>query len=378
MTLIYKLLNVEPGSRQATIMSASILGIIVNIVIASIKIAIGLAVSSMAIVSEGINNSADAASSFLTLVGTKLAGMKPTAKYPFGFGRIEYLTSLTIGCIILVAGSELMMNSFKRMQSPEEIEISTITLAIIAVSAVIKFCFGTYLVKVGEKVSSSSIVAIGNEGKDDCIASVINICCGLAFIFKGYNLDAYASFFISCMVIKGAYELLHETLAKILGESGSRALADEVYALIRKEPCIVNAADMMLHDYGPDNYSGSVNIEVDHNKSIGEVYKAIHALQLRIMHEYKITMVFGIYAVDNDNPELRLMRQRIAQFIRSHDHIISYHALYIDQSNKDIYLDMVVDYDLKDWDGLREEFTAYMAEQYPGKHLELVVETQYV
>ena len=378
MTLIYKLLNVEPGSRQATIMSASILGIIVNIVIASIKIAIGLAVSSMAIVSEGINNSADAASSFLTLVGTKLAGMKPTAKYPFGFGRIEYLTSLTIGCIILVAGSELMMNSFKRMQSPEEIEISTITLGIIAVSAVIKFCFGTYLVKVGEKVSSSSIVAIGNEGKDDCIASVINICCGLAFIYKGYNLDAYASFFISCMVIKGAYEVLHETLAKILGESGSRALADEVYALIRKEPCIVNAADMMLHDYGPDNYSGSVNIEVDHNKSIGEVYKAIHALQLRIMHEYKITMVFGIYAVDNDNPELRLMRQRIAQFIRSHDHIISYHALYIDQSNKNIYLDMVVDYDLKDWDGLREEFTAYMAEQYPGQHLELVVETQYV
>ena len=378
MTLIYKLLNVEPGSRQATIMSASILGIIVNIVIASIKIAIGLAVSSMAIVSEGINNSADAASSFLTLVGTKLAGMKPTAKYPFGFGRIEYLTSLTIGCIILVAGSELMMNSFKRMQSPEEIEISTITLGIIAVSAVIKFCFGTYLVKVGEKVSSSSIVAIGKEGKDDCIASVINICCGLAFIYKGYNLDAYASFFISCMVIKGAYEVLHETLAKILGESGSRALADEVYALIRKEPCIVNAADMMLHDYGPDNYSGSVNIEVDHNKSIGEVYKAIHALQLRIMHEYKITMVFGIYAVDNDNPELRLMRQRIAQFIRSHDHIISYHALYIDQSNKDIYLDMVVDYDLKDWDGLREEFTAYIAEQYPGQHLELVVETQYV
>ena len=39
---------------------------------------------------------------------------------------------------------------------------------------------------------------------------------------------------------------------------------------------------------------------------------------------------------------------------------------------------MVVDYDLKDWDGLREEFTAYMAEQYPGQHLELVVETQYV
>lgn len=378
MGLIYNLFKLEPGSRQAEIISASVLGVVVNLVIASVKIGIGLAVSSMAIVSEGINNSADAASSLLTLIGTKLASMKPTAKYPFGFGRIEYLTSLIIGCIILVAGSELMLNAIKRMQAPKEMEISLVTLGIIAVSAVIKLFFGNYLIKIGERASSSALVAVGNEGRDDCIASVINICCGLAFIYKGYNLDAYASFFISCMILKGGYEVLKETLNKILGESGSRTLADEVYKLVRQEPCIVNAADMMLHDYGPDSYSGSVNIEVDHKKSIGEIYKAIHALQLKIMYEYNITMVFGIYAVDNDNPELRLMRQRLAEFIRNHDHIISYHALYIDQSNKDIYLDLVVDYDLKDWDGMREEFTAFMAGYYPNQKLELVMETQYV
>lgn len=67
---------------------------------------------------------------------------------------------------------------------------------------------------------------------------------------------------------------------------------------IRATDGVISAIDMMLHDYGPDRYSGSVNIEIDHKRSIGEVYEEIHRLQLRIMEEYHVTMVFGIYAVD--------------------------------------------------------------------------------
>ncbi len=134
----------------------------------------------------------------------------------------------------------------------------------------------------------------------------------------------------------------------------------------------------MLHNYGPDSYSGSVNIEIDHKHSLNEVYSAIHKLQLKIMHEMKVTMVFGIYAVDQDHELLKDMRLYIVDFIRKHDHVISYHALYIHPDNENIYCDIVVDYDLKDWDALREEFTHYMSQKYPNRKLELVIETEYV
>jgi len=135
---------------------------------------------------------------------------------------------------------------------------------------------------------------------------------------------------------------------------------------------------MMLHNYGPDAWSGSVNVEIDHKKTVGEIYRFLHELQLRIMHEYKVTMVFGVYAVDNDNEAARELRKNIASFVSSHEHVKSYHAVYIDSEKSRLYCDLIVDYGLKDWDALREEFTEYIKGLYPQYELELTIETEFV
>ena len=124
--------------------------------------------------------------------------------------------------------------------------------------------------------------------------------------------------------------------------------------------------------------SGSVNIEIDCSKTVEEVYSRIHSLQLRIMHEYHVTMVFGIYAVNNDRGAMKEMRSDIAQFVREHEHIKSYHALYVDPKNNDIYCDQVVDYSAGDWEALKEEFRTYMQKRYPQNRMEIVVETEHV
>ena len=90
--------------RNKVIVRTSVTGVVVNVVIAVVKIVAGLLASSIAILSEGVNNAADALTSVLTLVGTKLAGRHPDAKHPFGYGRVEYLTGLVIAAIILVSG----------------------------------------------------------------------------------------------------------------------------------------------------------------------------------------------------------------------------------------------------------------------------------
>lgn len=117
---------------------------------------------------------------------------------------------------------------------------------------------------------------------------------------------------------------------------------------------------------------------MDKSKTIGEIYGVIHQLQLRIMHEYGVTMVFGMYAVDQESDASREMRRKIADFVRAHEHIISYHALYLTEDKSRLYYDLVVDYELKDWDGLDREFTEYMSSLYPQSQLELTIETEYV
>jgi cation diffusion facilitator family transporter len=92
------------SKRSSIIKRSSLLGVVVNIVIAVAKIIAGLFASSVAIVSEGMNNAADALTSALTLIGMKLSEKHPDAKHPFGYGRLEYLAALIIAVIILVTG----------------------------------------------------------------------------------------------------------------------------------------------------------------------------------------------------------------------------------------------------------------------------------
>lgn len=378
MKFLYKLLKQNPDSREGVVVATSALGILVNLACALVKVIIGVAVSSIAIISEGVNNATDCATSLITIIGTKLSAKHPTEKHPFGFGRIEYLTSLLISVLILFTGAELMKSSVELIFHPEEMSVSYTTLIIVAVSAAVKLWLGTFTIAQGKRIDSGSLIAVGVDCRSDSIVSVVTIAVMVIYLLFHVSLDAYAGILMSLIVLKAGFEVLKDTLDDLLGQAGEKELAKKLYRIIRAEPIILNAADMMLHNYGPDAYTGSVNVEIDHRRDVGEVYAALHALQLKIMHEENIVMVFGIYAVDGEHEHSRDMRKYIAAFVRGQEHVESFHALYIDPSNQDIYVDLVVDYELEDWDALREEFTAYMEKQYPGRRLELVIETNYV
>ena len=378
MKILYKLLRQDPNSREGVVVATSALGILVNLLLAAVKVIIGRAVASIAIVSEGINNATDCASALLTIVGTKLSNKHPTKDHPFGFGRVEYLTSLVIAGLILITGAELLICSVKLIFEPAELSINLTAILVVAGSAVVKLLLGSYTLKTGKRIGSGSLVAVGTDAKNDSVISVVTILSALSFIIFKFSVDAYAGIITSVFILKAGLDILKDTLSDLLGKSVDKELADKLYKEIRATDGVLNAADLMLHNYGPDSYSGSINIEVDHEKTIGEMYAIIHALQLKIMHEYNIVLAFGMYAVDRDHEEIGKMRAQIADFIHSHEHVNSYHALYIDPKNSDIYCDLIVDYSLMDWDALRQEFTDYMASLYPDSRLELTIETDYV
>lgn len=376
--LIYRLLKLDPDKREDIISATSGLGIAVNVLVAALKVVVGLMASSIAIVSEGVNNAADALTSVLTLVGTKLAGKHPDEEHPFGYGRIEYLTSLVISVLILVTGIEMLKGAVELIFHPEELNISMLSLATVAVSAVVKFALGIYTIAMGKKANSGALEAVGLDCRNDSFVSIVTIASAIVFLVFGLSIDAYVGVFTSLLIIKAGVDVLKDTVSDLLGRPGEKELATELYRQIRKTPGILGAADMMLHNYGPDSYSGSVNIEIDHSKSVGEVYQFLHKLQLDIMHEHNVVMVFGIYAVDNDHDYVKAVNKAVGKFVKDTDHVKSFHAVYVEPGTDKLYCDLVVDYELNDWDKLRADFADYMKEICPDKELMLTVETEFV
>lgn len=378
MEFVCRLFRQDPNEREGVITAVSALGIAVNLLIAAAKVVLGLFASSIAIVSEGVNNASDAMTSVLTLVGSRLAGKHPDAKHPFGYGRVEYLTSLVIAGLILFTGIEMLIGSVRLIFEPSELNVSVPALAVVAVSAVIKFLLGVFTVNAGKRSGSGALVGVGLDCRNDSFISVVTILSAVIFIVSGVSVDAYVGALMSLLVVKAGFDVLRDTVSELLGRPGDAELAAKLYREIRSTPGILGAVDMMLHNYGPDAYSGSVNVEIDHEKTVGEVYDFLHALQLRIMREYNVTLVFGVYAVDGDHEEVRVIRQRIAEFVRAHEHVKSFHAVYLDPASPRLYCDLIVDYELRDWSLLRGEFTDFMRESFPELELVLTIETEFV
>ena len=89
--------------RDRIIVRTSVIGILANVFLAAFKAAAGIMSNSIAILLDAVNNLSDALSSVITIVGTKLASKAPDKKHPLGYGRIEYLSAMSVSAIVLYA-----------------------------------------------------------------------------------------------------------------------------------------------------------------------------------------------------------------------------------------------------------------------------------
>lgn len=230
--------NPEQGglAREQEIVRVSVLGIILNLLIAASRIVLGFLTSSIAIMSEGVNNAMDALTSALTLVGTKLSRKHPDSRHPFGYGRIEYLTSLTVAVIIIVAGAEMMTESVKLIIKPQKLSVSLPAMAIVGGAAVVKFFLGVYTIRTGKRTGSGLLAAIGLEGRNDSFASVLTIASAAIYLALHISIDAYVGIVMAVLILKAGLEVLKDTVSELLGRPGQKELADELYRKIRRPP----------------------------------------------------------------------------------------------------------------------------------------------
>lgn len=213
------------NEREKIVIKTSVIGIIINIFFAAFKAGIGLLSNSIAIVLDAVNNISDAGSSVITIVGTKLAGKAPDKKHPFGHGRIEYLSAMTIAVIILYAGTTSLIESIKQIIKPETPDYNPTSLIIIAVAVVVKIALGAYVKKVGEEVKSDSLVNSGADATLDAVISFSTLVAAVIFMVFNLALEAYLGVVIAVIIIKSGIEMLRGTISQLLGEQNDLEVA---------------------------------------------------------------------------------------------------------------------------------------------------------
>lgn len=353
------------NSREKVVIKTSIISIISNIVLAGFKAAVGLLANSIAIISDAVNNLSDALSSIITIVGTKLAGKAPDKKHPYGYGRIEYISSLVVSAIVLYAGITAFVESFKKIISPEKPDYSIITLIILVAGIIVKFGLGIYVKEKGKKINSDSLIASGLDSFNDAILSISVLLSAIIYMIFNISLESYIGVILSCFIIKSGFELIKESVDNMLGIRIESSLAKQIKSEVVKENDVLGAFDLILNDYGPGIYLGSIHIEVNDTLTVSDIDRISRKISKKIKEKYGVILhTIGVYSVNTKDKKIIEIQNEIRKIVFSHDGILQMHGFYLDEDDKTISLDIIIDFNISN----REEIYKKIYDEIENKY----------
>ena len=360
-------------NRSKIIVRTSIIGILTNFGLVALKMIVGLLTSSVAIIMDAINNFSDALSSVITIVGTKLSQKKPDAKHPYGHGRVEYVTSLAISIIILIAGVSAIVTSIKSIIEGDTPSFTIVSLILIAVAVVVKIVLGLYFRYVGKKVNSEALKGSGIDALFDALLSLGTLIAIAVYLIWKVNIEGYIGVVIGLFMIKSGIDVLRGSLSSIIGERTSKETSDAIKHLVCENPEVKGAYDLIVNNYGPDRGIGSIHIEVEDTMTAKDIHPLTRKIATEVYQQFGIIMTIGIYASNNSDPIINGIRTAIQQEVLSHPTIKQIHGFYCDQETKTISFDVIVDFADKDAPKLIKEIINDLTKQYPDYHF-IVVE----
>ncbi len=367
--------NYTPEERGKVIVRTGIIGIVANVMLAAFKAFIGIASSSVAVVSDALNNLSDALSSFITIIGTKLAGRKPDKKHPLGYGRLEYMSALIVSAIVLYAGATALVDSVKKIISPETPDYSVVSLIILGAAIAVKIVLGLYTRSKGKAVNSGSLTASGSDALNDAILSSSVLATALVYMFFHISLEAWVGAVIALFIIKAGIGMISDAVNEMLGARADAELVKMIKTAALRVPGVQGAYDLLINNYGPDRNIASLHVEVDDVLTVKDIDKISREIQAEVFRDTAVIIsAVGVYSVNTTDDEAAKMRDKIRSIVMSHDGVLQLHGFYADAEKKQVTFDMVLDFKVDDRLKLSDSIKSEILAVYPGYDINITLD----
>ena len=253
-----------------------------------------------------------------------------------------------------------------------------VSLVIVAVAVVVKILLGRYVKSVGEKVNSDSLVNSGEDATLDSIISAATLIAAVIYLIFYVSLEAWLGAMIAVVIIKSGIEMLRDTLSKILGERADAELAREIKKTIISHSKVSGVYDLVMHNYGPDSYNGSVHIEVPDTLSADDLDKLIRKISVDVYSKHDVILTaVGVYSVNTKDPEAIEVRERVRELVLGSQYVIQMHGFYVDRVEKTMRFDMVISFDAKDRSEVYRQVLAKVQNAFPDYTLQVTMDTDF-
>ena len=355
--------NEKNKNREKIVIKTSVINIILNLFIASVKGIIGFFTNSIAITSDAINSLVDSLSGIITILGIKYASKLPDKKHPYGYGKIEHMSEFLVSSIILYAGITECIESIKKIIHPDHVHYDNIIIVILITAIIIKYILGWYIDKKSKEANSDTLHIAGTHAEHGAIMSISVLVSALFYKIFNIKIEGYVGIFLSLMVIKSGFDLIKRSIDNIIEKRIPKKISLKIKERIMEEREVQGVYDLILNSAGYDKYHGSVHIEVSDDLSITEadILTRIHTI--------------GIYAINTHNKEIISMREKIKETVLNYDGTIDIHGFVVDNKNKTCSFDIVIDFSILNRKIFKDLIIKELVKIYPGYTFEIILDT---
>lgn len=254
-----------------------------NLAVATIKIAIGIYISSASLTSDGFHSLADGSSNIIGLIGIQLASKPIDESHPYGHGKFETLAGLFIAVMLFFIGFNIILESIKRFFNPLIPNITPESLAVLLVTLAINIFVSVYEYKKGKALNSKILISDSLHTRSDIyvslgvLATLLGIKLGLPPV-----IDTIASLVVAVFILHAAYEVFMDN-SEILVD---KAVIDSaiVKNITMSFEQIKNVHNIRSRGCNK-NFFIDMHIMIDPNMNVEECHKLIHDIEVKLGQE---------------------------------------------------------------------------------------------
>lgn len=340
----------SPAVRRAYGTLASVVGIILNLLLAAGKFTVGLLFGAISVQADAVNNLSDAGSQIISLITFKLAAKPADRDHPFGHARIEYVASMIVSFLILLVGWELLSGSFDKIIHPAETTFSWISVIVLAVSVAVKLWLCIFNRKIAKKIDSSVMRATSADSLSDAGATFAVLVATLVFKFTGWDPDAYMGILVALLILWAGIKILNDTKNSILGEKPSEETVSQIQAVVEeyREQGAIGLHDLVVHNYGPGRIMASLHVEVDGDADIYASHDMADLIERRLLVECGIEATVHMDPIAIHDPRVNELRDFAKTIVHGLDERLQLHDFRIvpGESHTNLIFDVAAPFEL--------------------------------
>src|ERR1044071_1384031 len=261
----------------------ALLGLVINVVLASVKIVAGVVGHAYVLIADGMESALDVAGSIVIWGGLTVAARPPDRTHPYGHGKAEPIAALVVAICVLAAAIGLAIESVREIVTPHH-GPAPFTLAVLVVVIGIKELLFRYVNRIGRDLESTAVQTDARHHSSDALTSAaafIGISVALIGGERWQSADDWAALFACAVIAANGVRLALPAFQEIMDTAPAGKIVGSILAVASSVPGVVEVEKCYARKMGLDYYV-DLHVGVDGNISVHEGHDIAHRVKSAI------------------------------------------------------------------------------------------------